>query len=77
MIRDVVDVPEEFVGALQVAGCRYDGDEMRPMVAALTVTGDAGDWVGPADWVLVVDFAAKELVAGNPKSVECWVERSP
>lgn len=75
VIRDVVEVPREFVGSLRVVGCRYDGDEMRPMVAAISAMGDAGDWVGPADWVVVVDFAEKKLVAGDPKSVECWIER--
>jgi hypothetical protein len=45
------------------------------MVGAMTATGDAGDWVGSADWVVVVDFADKELVARSPKFVECWVER--
>ena len=75
VILDVVEVPEAFAGTLRVAGCRYDGDEMRPVVAALSAAGDPGGWVGPADWVVVVDFADKDLVAGDPQSVECWIER--
>jgi hypothetical protein len=75
VILDVVEVPEQLARILRVAGCRYDGDEKRPIVTAVSATGAPGDWVGPADWVVVADFAAKELVTGDPQSVECWIER--
>jgi len=71
LIVDVVKVPAEFAGTLRVLGCRYDGDEMRPMVAAVSPTGDSSDWVGPADLVVLVDFAEMRLVSGDPQSVEC------
>lgn len=74
VILDLVEVPEKLARILRVTGCRYDGDEKRPLVAAVSATGNRGDWVGPADWVVVVDFAAKELVTGDPQSVECWIE---
>ncbi len=69
-IVDLVEVPAEFAGVLRVLGCRYDGDEMRPLVAAVSAKRES-DWVGPADWVVLVDFADMRLVSGDPLSVEC------
>jgi hypothetical protein len=74
LIIDLVKVPAEFAGALRFLGCRYDGDEMQAMVAAVSVTGDPGDLVGPADWVVIVDWEEKKLVSGDPLSVECWID---
>jgi hypothetical protein len=70
VIVDLVKVPPEFAGTLKVLGCRYDGDEMRPMVAAVSAR-DFRDWAGPAEWVVLVDFEEVRLVSGNPQLVEC------
>jgi hypothetical protein len=41
------------------------------MVAAMRARGDPSDWVGPAEWVVLVDFNEMRLVSGDPRSVEC------
>ena len=80
LIIDLVKVPTEFAGSLKSIDCRYDGhaygDPMvQPFVAAMSATGDHGDWVGPADWVVIVDFEKNELVSGDPQLVECWIDK--
>jgi hypothetical protein len=78
LIVDVVTVPPEYASTLKSINCRYDGhahgdDMVQPFVAAMRITGNPGEWVGPADWVVVVDFEASELVSGDPLLVECWI----
>ena len=73
LIVDVVKVPAEFSGRLESNDCRYGGAMMQPIVAAMSTTGEPGDWVGPADWVVVVDWEEKKLVSGDPRLVECWI----
>ena len=47
---------------------------MQPIIAAMSATGEPGDWVGPAEWVVVVDWEEKKLVNGDPRLVECWID---
>lgn len=46
---------------------------MQSLVAAIRVAGEPGEWAGPAEWVVLVDWDEEKLVGGDPRLVECWV----
>ena len=72
LIVDVLEVSAEFSGRLESNDCRYGGEMMQPIIAAMSATGNPGDWVGPADWVVIVDWERNRIVSGDPELVECW-----
>lgn len=72
LIVDFREMPAGFNGTLESNDCRYAGQVMQPIIAAVSATGNPGDWVGPADWVFIVDWERKKLVSGDPQLVECW-----
>jgi hypothetical protein len=72
VIVDVLEVPLEFTGRLESNDCRYGGEMMQPIIAGMRATGNPGDWVDPAEWVVIVDWEHNRIVSGDPQLVECW-----